>query len=275
MKKLLALAAIVTLTFIGCKKDSEEPAPSGGGGTSLTVEKKNRTLLVDFSEDWCPPCGSSGGPAFDSLLSYEKTLLTAIKVYGGSNNSDLDCAIGNSFFSIYNNTTYGGNGIPKFIIANVHQPVYTTWASTVNQSLTKANTFAADSVIAGVALNKAIVGDSIKINTKVQFFKEQLAGSDYRLALYVVESNVISSQSTNTGSVANYQHKNLVRICNSSSYGGVVINNSTAVSMDQVFENSFTLGLKPGWDKSKLKVVAAIWKFNSNPAKVINSNVSQ
>ncbi len=78
MKKLLAFAAIVAISFMGCKKDDDNSGtPTGGGGT-LTVEKKNRPLLIDFSEDWCGPCGSNGGPAFDSLLSYEGSMLTAI-----------------------------------------------------------------------------------------------------------------------------------------------------------------------------------------------------
>jgi hypothetical protein len=276
MKKVLALMAIVAVTFLSCSKDdSNDNGGSGTTGGGLTVEKKNRALLIDFSEDWCPPCGSNGGPAFDSLLSYEGNSLNAIKVYTGSNNSSLDWSTGNGMWSIYNNSTYGGNGIPKFIAANQYQGVYSSWQSTVTGVLQKATAFNADSVLAGVALAKTIVGDSMKIATKVQFYKEQLAGTDMRLALYVVEESVISSQSTNTGTSANYAHKNIVRTSNSTNYAGEKINNSLAITADQVFENTYTVFLKPGWDKTKLKVVAAIWKMNSTPAKVINSNVAK
>ncbi|MBL0096050.1 MAG: Omp28-related outer membrane protein [Bacteroidetes bacterium] len=274
MKKLLAFVAIVAISFMGCKKDDDNSGtPTGGGGT-LTVEKKNRPLLIDFSEDWCGPCGSNGGPAFDSLLSYEGSMLTAIKVYSGSNNAALNWSTGNGLWTIYNNATYGGNGIPKFIIGNKYQGVGSV-NSTVSSSLTKANTFIADSIVAGIALNKSIEGDSMKVNTKIQFFKSQLANTDIRVALYVVEELVIANQLVGSTNVATYEHRNIVRTSNSSTYSGLQINSTAAIAVDQVFDNSFSMYLKPGWDKSKLKVVAVIWKMNSNPAVVLNSNVAK
>jgi hypothetical protein len=269
MKKLFAILAIAAIGFTSCKKDKNE-APA----SSLSVEKTNRALLIDFSEDWCGPCGSNGGPAFDSLLSYESSQLNAIKVYTGSNTSSLNWSTGSGLWTIYNNATFGGNGIPKFIIGNVYQGVGAL-NSTVSSVLTKANTFNGGAVIAGIALSKSIEGDSIRVKTKTKFFVDQVAGTDIRIALYVVESLVLADQQVGSSIVADYEHRNIVRTSNSNSYSGFQINSTAAIVADQVFDNSFSMYLKPGWDKDNLKVVAVIWKMNSNPASVLNSNVAR
>ena len=92
MKKLVTILVITIIAITSCKKDKEE-TPSSGGGSSLTVEEKNRGILIDFSETWCPPCGAYGGPAFDSCLSIESSKITAIKVYGSSSPSSLNSAV--------------------------------------------------------------------------------------------------------------------------------------------------------------------------------------
>lgn len=274
MKKVLALIAITAITIASCKKDEDDNSSSNGGGgnAGLVVEKKNRALLVDFSETWCPPCGSSGGPGFDSCMSLEGGDLTLMKVYGSSTPSSLNSSISNGMAG-----AYGVSGVPDFWVNGYELypggGVYSNVSANFNWVKTKATAFAADSVIAGVAMSKTIVGDSMKIVSRVKFFKEQAAGIDYRLALYVVEAGIIASQQTNSGTVSNYEHNNLVRKCTASSYSGVQLNSTAPIAADQVFDSTYTVALNPAWDYDNLKVIGVIWKGGSNPFKVVNSNV--
>ncbi|MBL7923857.1 MAG: Omp28-related outer membrane protein [Bacteroidia bacterium] len=278
MKKLLAVVAIVALAFVSCKKDGDDNGGSGstgGTGGTLTVEKKNRGILLDFSETWCPPCGAYGGPSFDSCMTQEGSVITLMKVYGSSTPASLNASISNGFAS-----AYSVSGVPDFYLNNTELNsgggVYSNIGSNYNWVMTKANAFAADSVNAGVALKKEVVGDSMRITTKVKFFKAQAAGQDYKIATYIVEDDIIAAQQvTGQGSVANYKHRNLVRACNSSTYAGLPLNSSAAITADQEFNNTYTLYLNPAWNKAKLKVIAVIWKGGVTPNKVINSNVAK
>ncbi len=145
--------AIAAIGFTSCKKDKEE-TPSGG--SSLTVEQKNRGILIDFSETWCPPCGAYGGPAFDSCLSIESSKITLIKVYGSSTPASLNSSVSNGFASAYN-----VSGVPDFWFNNSEQNagggVYSSISSNYNWVNNKATTFAAEPVVAGIALKKEIV----------------------------------------------------------------------------------------------------------------------
>lgn len=273
MKKLFAILSVAAVVLASCGKDDDNGTGGGTGSGSLTVEKKNRGILIDFSETWCPPCGSSGGPGFDSCLYLEGTTISAMKVYGSSSPSSMNSAVSNGIASAYN-----VSGVPDFWFNNTELNsgggVYSSPGANYNWVNTKANAFAADSVVAGVALTKSFVGDSVKVTTRVKFFKEQTAGVDYRLAVYVVEDNIISNQSTSSGANPSYRHRNLLRSCNASTYTGVSLNTSGAIAADQVYDNTFVLPKNSiTGSTSNLKAIAVIWKMGSTPAKVVNSNI--
>jgi hypothetical protein len=277
MKKILIISAIISIAFTSCKKD-DDTTTSGGSTASFTVEKKNRAAVIYFGEDWCPPCGTYGGPTLDSCLLKEGTLLTGFKMNGSSNEPSLNSSIANAAYTAFNSGVFGGAGtIPAMALNNQKISITTSITYNTNAAIQKATTFSNDSVIAGIALRKSIVGDSIAIDSKVKFFKDIAAGSDYTLGLYVVEDHLIASQqiSTSSGSAidANYEYRNLVRTSNGATYTGVSINSSAAITADQEFESSTKIYLKPAWNKSKLKVVGVIWKKGTTPATVINSNV--
>lgn len=272
MKKILIISAIISIAFSACKKDST--TSDEGSSSSFTVEKKNRAAVIYFGEDWCPPCGTYGGPTLDSCLLKEGTLLTGIKMNGSSNTAALNSAIANGAYSAFNTGVFGGAGtIPAMALNNQKISITTGISYNANAAIQKATTFSNDSVIAGVALKKAIVGDSIVIDAKVKFFRSFAAGADYTLGLYVVEDHLITSQSTSSGTDANYEYRNLVRTSNGSTYSGVSINSADAIAENEEFTTTTKLYLKPAWNKSKLKVVGIIWKKGGTPATVINSNV--
>jgi hypothetical protein len=273
MKKLVLALACVSILFNACKKD--EVLPSSGGSTSLTVEKKNRAAVIYFGEDWCPPCGAYGGPTLDSCLKQEGTLLTGMKINTSSNNSSLNWSTGQGMWNVFNTGVFASaNAIPSMAVNTTKQSVTTNVSSNYSGAVSKATSFANGTIIAGIALSKRISGDSISVDTKVKFFSDITAGSDYRLAVYVVEDKLFTSQSTNTGTNTNYEYRNLVRTCNSPSYYGLEVNNGgDAIVLDQEFSNTYKMYLKPAWNKNNLKVIGILWKMGGAPAQIVNSNV--
>jgi hypothetical protein len=274
MKKLVLALACVSILFNACKKD--DTAPSSSGSTTLTVEKKNRAAVIYFGEDWCPPCGSYGGPTLDSCLKQEGTLLTGMKINTSSNNSSLNWSTGQGMWNVFNTGVFASaNAIPSMAVNTTKQSVTTSVSSNYSGAVSKATTFANSTIIAGIALRKSISGDSIAVDTKVKFFSDIAAGSDYRLAIYVVEDKIFTSQSTSSGTNANYEYRNLVRTCNASAYYGLEINNGgDAIALDQEFSNTYKMYLKPAWNKNNLKVIGILWKMGGSPAQVVNSNVA-
>ena len=283
MKKLLLFVAVAAISISACKKDDNNNDPADPNpvnpAPTLTVEKKNRAAVIYFGEDWCPPCGSYGGPTLDSLLNAsEGKKLTGIKVNRSSNNSSLNWTQGGSMWSQFNSGVFNSaNAIPSMAVNNTKQPVYTNIGTNYNQGIQKADAFIAQPVIAGVALSKKVVGDSIKIETKVKFFEAIAAGSTYKLTTFVVEDDVVASQSMSSppSPDPDYVHKNMVRAVNGTDYLGADLNNGLAITKNQTFEKTYKIYLKPGWNKNKLKVVAIIWKTGTTPATVVNSNVAK
>ncbi|MFN5347715.1 MAG: Omp28-related outer membrane protein [Bacteroidota bacterium] len=273
MKKLVLALACVSILFNACKKD--DTAPSSSGSTTLTVEKKNRAAVIYFGEDWCPPCGSYGGPTLDSCLKQEGTLFTGMKINTSSNNSSLNWSTGQGMWNVFNSGVFANaNAIPSMAVNTTKQSVTTNVSSNYSGAVSKATTFANGTVIAGIALRKSISGDSISVDTKVKFFSDIAAGSDYRLAVYVVEDKLFTSQSTSSGTNSNYEYRNLVRTCNASAYYGLEVNNGgDAIALDQEFSNTYKMYLKPAWNKNNLKVIGILWKMGGSPAQIVNSNV--
>jgi hypothetical protein len=273
MKKLVLALACVSILFNACKKD--DTAPSSGGSTTLSVEKKNRAAVIYFGEDWCPPCGTYGGPTLDSCLKQEGTLLTGMKINTSSNNSSLNWSTGQGMWNVFNTGVFASaNAIPSMAVNTTKQSVTTSVSSNYSGAVNKATTFANGTVIAGIALRKSISGDSIAVDTKVKFFSDIAAGSDYRLAVYVVEDKLFTSQSTSSGTNSNYEYRNLVRTSNATVYYGTEINNGgDAIALDQEFSNTYKMYLKPAWNKNNLKVIGILWKMGGAPAQIVNSNV--
>jgi hypothetical protein len=265
MKKIIAMMAIAAVAFVSCSKDeTSEPAPAQG----LTVDRVVRPFFVDYTATWCGPCGQYGGPNFDAVLDAGKegTLLTAMKAYSTSSTAGMGHPIYSQMTS-----AFGVSGIPDFWVNN------TSPSTNSNSVITSATNIQVDtaSIVAGVALKKGIVGDSMQVTTKVKFFKNGDAGADYSLAVYLVEDNITGYQLVGSTANNSYLHRNVLRGAAASSYYGTSLNSGAAVTADTEFNNTYKIKLNPSWNTANLKAIAVIWKNGATPYRVINSNVAK
>ena len=269
MKKSISLLAIAAVLLISsCSKDDDNNGGTDNTGNgSQSIEKRNRALFMDFTATWCGPCGQYGGPNFDAAISTanEDTLLTAMKVYSPSSEPGM----GHPFYSSLT-TAFNVTGIPAFFVNNTSAS--TSTSNVVSKAIAFQN--ATSKIIAGIAVSKTIAGDSMKVSTKTQFFKAQNTGVDYKMAIYIVEDNVIETQLVGSTDNPNYVHRNVLRASNSGTYSGLSLNSSSAIVINQVFNKNYSIYLNPAWNKANLKVIAVLWKGGTNPT-VVNSRMAK
>ncbi len=274
MKKIsITLIALIAILFASCSKsDSTATTPTDNGG--LVVEKKNKALLLEFSETWCPPCGSYGVPAFDTCLSLEGNTISMMKVCASSTPSTFNAAV-SSAVSI----DLGVKGVPTFFVNSTELfaggGLYSGVADNRNFVVTTANNFAKMPVTAGVAMSKTISNGLMTVKAKVQFFTTQTVVKDYRLSIFVLEDKLIADQATTTGTIPNLLHRNVLRICsNPSDYKGTQIYPSAAITEGYVVEKSFDIKLQSTWKTENLKLIGVIYDCtNASKPIVVNSNM--
>ncbi len=290
MKKLLFILSIALISLGACKKKAEDvPAVPGcmdvnsltfnaeateDDGSCEYIEKVNRAAYIHFTEDWCGPCGAYGGPTFDSCVTkYEGTTLTCMKVYGSSNVT----AINNPFASVMKNASnFNITSIPTRYVNAEKKGVSSDINSNVSWVRTQANSFAAQPVVAGVHITKGIEGTNMNVTADIEFYSAIAAGKDYRLAIYVLEDNIISKQTVDgvATPVMNYVHRNVWRGTNGLDYKGVKLNSNAAIAANMRYTISSSIALKSTWNNSNLKVMAIIWEVPTTGfPKVVNSNV--
>lgn len=258
----------------GCKKKDTTTTPPLNTPTVLTVKEENKALLLDFSETWCPPCGSYAVPSFDKIVTdLENTTVCCVSIASSSTPADF-----NSKYSSAMGTDWALKGVPSFFVnedpLSPTGGVYSDPSQNMTWVQSKANNFSGSAVNAAVALDKKIDGTTLTIRTKTKFFADYVAGTDYRLALYVVEDKVLADQATTTGTLPMLAHSNLLRGGPTATYKGDALNAKGAIALGQQYEKEYTYTLNAAWKTSDIKVVAVIWEVPaSGKPKVVNCNM--
>ncbi|MFI5221389.1 MAG: hypothetical protein ACHQK8_03615, partial [Bacteroidia bacterium] len=115
--------------------------------STFTVEKKNRAILIEFSETWAGPCGTYGVPSFDTCFDLEGNVISIMKVCVSSTPSTM-----NGTQSAAISSDFKVNGIPTFFVNGTELlaggGVYTDPLSSRNAVFVLANTFSLSPVIA-------------------------------------------------------------------------------------------------------------------------------
>nr|MBK9650694.1 Omp28-related outer membrane protein [Bacteroidota bacterium] len=259
--KSIIFVLLVSFIFSCKKKDDDTTTTTGGGGgtpAGITLVKKNKALFIDFSETWCPPCGSYGGPSFDQALVTLDTLVSCMKVYGSSTPASFNSSVSNAMAG-----DYAVSGVPTFFVNGVEEftggGVQSSISANVNWVKSRGTVEYNKPVIAAVGLSRTITDTNVVVKTKVQFYTAQAAGKKYQLAVYLLEDKLIANQSTTTGPNATYEHRNLLRASATASYKGDPLNNSVAIVADQLYEKTYTITKPAAWVKGNIRVLAVIY----------------
>ncbi|MBL0052261.1 MAG: Omp28-related outer membrane protein [Bacteroidetes bacterium] len=252
MKFTKSIIFILMVSFIfSCKKKDDDTTTTtgGGGGTpaGITLVKKNKALFIDFSETWCPPCGSYGGPSFDQALVTLDTLVSCMKVYGSSTPPSFNSSVSNAMAG-----DYAVSGVPTFFVNGVEEfsggGVQSSISANVNWVKSRGTVEYNKPVIAAVGLSRTITDTNVVVKTKVQFYTAS-RWQKYQLAVYLLEDKLIANQSTTTGP----------RASATASYKGDPLNNSVAIVADQLYEKTYTITKPAAWVKGNIRVMAVIY----------------
>jgi len=245
---------------------------TGGGGTNgLVVARVQNAFGINFSGNWCGPCGANGIPALYSLYTTHGAKFHGMKI---GLNDPFQIPEGPNMAG-----TYNVSGIPAYVAGANFLQSASAWTSAVNGivATTPAN------VKAGVALRRTKVGDSIYVDTKVEFFQAAPAGN-YSLAVYLVENN-IAGVSQAGQSDPNFIHKMVFRGIASpiptkpmvGNWGAELEASGTAIPQGRTYETKFAYvapqSLTPAVNLNNCQAIAVIFETDASgkPTRVLNS----
>jgi len=291
MKKILLALSLLVVAVACNKKDSWVPYDLGsgntggggtggggtggggtGGGSGLVVSRVQNVFAMNFSGNWCGPCGANGIPALYTLSTTHGAKFSGMKI---GLNDPFTIGDGSSMAG-----QYGVSGIPAYVAGAEFHQSSTSWTNAVN---TIVATVPAN-VKAGVALRRTKVGDSVYVDTKVEFFQAMPAGN-YSLAVYLIENN-IAGVSQAGQSDPNFRHKFVFRGSATpiptkplvGTWGAELESSNTAIPQGKTYEITYGYvapqGLTPAVNLMNCQAIAVIFETDASgkPIRVINSN---
>jgi hypothetical protein len=255
MKKILLIAAMSAALFITSCKDDKKETPSTV--TPIEVKQQQNAIFFDISATWCPPCGTYGIPAFKAAIetSPEKTIAVNAHV----TSSDLGSTTGQNLADFYEAT-----GIPTLVAGNEKTGAYTDIDYTKGVLLGFANKIWAKTSMVNTLIETKVEGEDLKITTNSKFFSDASTDGKYRMAVWMLEDGVKNIQQHSTGGAKVIDHNHLLRASLTPTFGQEL--SSTPILKDQIIKNDFTLNIA-GKDKTKLTIVAVVWKETSKNGK--------
>lgn len=290
MNKLFTffLTFIISLLFISCNKDddnSENDSNTPSTPKEITVEQKQRALLLDFTATWCEACGPSI-PFFQAAADEQKNNCIAIAVH--TTNSELspyyriegdDIVYRPGTFNLFKNST-GLNitGIPAFVVNQ--EKITNTANDFLRQKLVeKIDEYVGNDPTVNVGLDIIRLNNGVKVRTKTEFFKD--ASGSYYLALYLLDNAVEHRQNIGGSYKDDFVHSHTIRgiIGNGTpdqffDYGELIATGSTVEgkTVEEDYEYSWDASLFElpsslkdmekwdSWDPNNYSIAAIIWK---------------
>ena len=280
MKKLLLLA-VVAAGLAGMMQSCKPENPDGGStAASLTVAKKQRSLVVYHTATWCGPCGLYAMPEFKKLVAANDVDNIVPVDYHSSNSSRLvpmwtkpsnDTLFIAPFaqqflYTVSNINTSGQYSIPTFWLNNSLIGSSNIKLADIQSSAVNANSIPVE---IGVAASASASGQNLSIKYKLKAFAPE-AGSDYYISAFIVEKSVTALQTVSGSGDVSTAHERVIRASALTNANGVPVAFSTAASMTSPAVNaevektiSWTITSSP--DAVKAKFVGWPW-WNWNPA---------
>ena len=230
----------------------------------VTIDGKQRAVVVYQGATWCPPCGTNGEPAKAHIESTHGSDVALISVQAGdaiSGSSDFGPVFGDVFA-----TLAGSTGIPHIFYSS-HGYTFSddgfSSSESTNNSWTDAaiNSMLSKTPEAGVGAFASISGNTITVKTKTKFTS---ATGQRWIGVYLVEDGVMASQSLVTGGPTSLEHNNVLRASATGSTGDLgTVSLGTSFTANQTVEGSYTITANSTWNKDKLQVVVVLWEGNS------------
>ncbi|MFN5883841.1 MAG: Omp28-related outer membrane protein [Bacteroidota bacterium] len=266
LKLTSAMLVLSSFIFLGCSKDDDS---SGDNNTpSVTIEQKNRALVIDITGTWCPPCGAYGIPGFNDGIAKGKDKMVPFAIHI----SDPLTVAGMT--PIASMGRFMTTSVPRIAVGNglaFPAGVYTDIGLTGDKIIESVDTFIANNpVVVGVALNNLKVdGSNISVDVHSKFFNTAATG-DYQMAVYFYENGVISSQKmSGQPDNPNQQHDHTIRAIATPSAWGEAI----SISGD-TRTKTYTAPMNAAWKSANMGAIAVIWKkITSSDYLYINGNI--
>jgi len=300
MKKLLLLA-VVAAGLAGmmqsCKPDSQA---GGSTAASLTVAKKQRSLVVYHTATWCGPCGLYAMPEFKKLVAvndidnivpvdyHSSSSSRLVPIWTKANNDTLFIApFAAQLLTTVSNidVTTGQYSIPTFWLNNSLIGSSNIKVTDIQNNATNANSIPVE---IGVAASASASGQNLSIKYKLKAFAPE-AGSDYYVSAFIVEKNITALQTVSGSGDVSTTHERVIRASALSNAAGAPVAFSTSASMTKPAANSevektiswtysaipqavkdkyATFGLPWwSWNPSNTGVVIAVWRKVTDPVK--------
>jgi thiol-disulfide isomerase/thioredoxin len=258
MKKLILAAVVVaTFAFNACKKDVDPEI--------ITVSTEHKSFQMDFTANWCGPCGSYK-EIFQDVEHHFPHKLVVMEIHA-SNDSFHVPAMYNYWANVYDVT-----GIPTIIQDN--RRVSWGWVAPTFELDTSDFYHLIDSTTSsptpcGIGLAKSISGNTMTIKSKVVFFDSY--DGEFTLAIYVVEDDLYFEQN----GTSDWYHDNVFRACvnDPQGVGTTLINGS--VSKGTTFDQEFTYTIPADFVQSNLHIIGVVYEMGTQPKPIAIMNANK
>ena len=216
----------------------------------------------------CAPCGGWGWILHEEIMADNMTGATpngfVLSVYG--------IPIHNYYNSVADTLGKWAVSWPNWAMNNVNRTVIVSGGNidtfSTRRNIKKAvDSFAAIPPVASTGFTCSVSGSTLIVNTKTTFWAA--ATGTYNLAMYIVEDSVYGSQAGQAGYV---YHRNVLRGQVSGTEYGEQIASGTIGANSGYTKNYIYAITDTSWKKSRLKVIAVLWKKAGSVWELINMN---
>ncbi len=241
-------------------------------GLSKTIEAQTVStvrlpLITKITATWCNPCGTWGWTLNEDIMNQNPESITLC--LHASTTSQLYDPAAATIYSVFNPQS---SGVPSWYVDGVRKTQYSTNGGVYTTQTKNAVKAATDSILvndaqAGAGFLWSWNGNTLNITAKAEFFVP--TNGDYYLGVYIIEDDVVKYQN---GIGNNAVHHPTFRKAVSNETGDFLISGN--VSSGQSFIKNYTFTTPNDYVKSKMRLMAIVWKQENSGPVIVNTSVS-